>query len=83
MRTTINNINKALKEKTGLDVKLWRGNGYFYFYSDDSETGLMLAGFESTSVYTCQLGIQSVSGWVEDFEFMLKKFNESKSLSNY
>ena len=84
MRITINYINKALKEKTGLDVKLFRGNGYFYFYSDDDETGLMLAGFESTSVYTCQLCIQSVDAWVGDFEFMLKNYRDSLKLgSNY
>lgn len=83
MRTTINNINKALKEKTGLDVKLWKGDGYFYFYSDNDEVGNMLAGFNSTSVYTCQLGVQSVDAWVEDFRFMLNKYNENKDLSNY
>lgn len=74
MRVTINNINKALKLRTGLDVKIWRGEGYFYFYSDDDKVGLMIAGFESASVYTCQLGIQSVDEWVNDFIFMKEKF---------
>ena len=65
MRVTLNNISKAIKEETGMDIKLHRGYGYFHFYSDDDETGLMLMRLPSTSVYTNTLGSFSIEGWVE------------------
>ena len=75
MRVTRNRIYKAIKEKHGLDVKLFQGGGVFHFYSDDEKTGLMLSGLYSTTVYMYRLSDQSVDNWVKDFDIILKEEN--------
>ncbi len=72
MRVTKNAICKAILEKTGLAVSIFTGNGYFYFYSEDKGTDLMLSSLESTSVYSNLLSHQSVDRWVRDFETIIQ-----------
>jgi hypothetical protein len=76
MRVTKNNISKAIKEKTGYDIGISSAYGYFYFYSDDKETDLMLKGWETTSIYSNFLTHQSVEGWVRDFERLMQDNNQ-------
>lgn len=78
MRTTRNNIAKAIKAKTGYDIVV-EGNasvGCYHFCSDDPDTALMLAGFYCTTVYTAQITSFSVDRWVEEFVDMLEKYND-------
>ena len=75
MRLTLNNISIAVKEKTGLDVRLHRGDGCFHFYSDDEEMMLKLMTLPSTTVYTRQLGSHTIAGWVERFELLWSEFD--------
>ena len=73
MRVTKNNICSAIKKETGLSVSIHTTNGYFFFYSDDYVTDLMLSSLESTSVYFNILSHQSVSDWVRCFKDMINK----------
>lgn len=67
MRVTKNNISRAILDETGFNVKISTGIGYFWFYSDDEKTDLLLSGLESTSVYSNLLSHMSVERWVETF----------------
>ena len=69
MRLTLNNISKAIKEKTGVDAQIVRGEGYFYFVSDtDEKVDTILNGAYTASVYVNTLGVFSIERWVEEFE---------------
>jgi len=73
-RVTRKAISKAIKEKHGLDVEIIRDpSGYHYFFSDDEETGLMLARWYATSVYVNRLTDLSVERWVEEFTDMMEE----------
>jgi hypothetical protein len=74
MRITRKNICSAIKKETGFDVKLYKvKDDYFYFYSDDLKTDLMLSGLESTSILSNRLTHQSIEDWVKDFKQILKR----------
>jgi len=68
VRVTLNNISKAIKEKHGVDVSLFRGEGYHYFYSDLEHEGAVLSGMWSSSVLIYNLNMLTVDEWVEKFE---------------
>ena len=74
----INNINKEIKRQLGLDIKLWKGDGYFYFYSEDDKLGNMIAGFETASVYVFHLTSYTVDQWVDQLREMIKKWEDDK-----
>jgi hypothetical protein len=76
MRYTKANIGKRIEEVTGLPVRLWKGDGYFYFYSDDDECGAMLSSlWHGTSVYVNALwqikegktDEEAIQWWVDQF----------------
>ena len=71
-RVTRSRIAAAVKARTGLSVELVKGDGYFYFGSDDPATGLILARCDSTSVYTMTLGGVSVDWWANRFDDILE-----------
>lgn len=79
MRVTANNIAKAIKSTTGYDVGLYHGKGYYYFYSDDDETALMIAGFNTASVYTYRMSWLTIEQWVGMFENMLADYFKYRS----
>jgi len=54
-------------------VSIHTANGYFFFYSNDYDTDLMLSSLESTSVYSNILSHQSVNDWVKCFKDMINK----------
>lgn len=70
------NINKAILDATGYDVKLHKSEGYCHFYSDDKDTDYMLSGFDSTSIYVNTIATFSVEQWVQEFKFLLIKNEE-------
>lgn len=77
-RITINNIQKAIKADTGFDVVLAKGNGYFWFTSDDEATGLYLCLADHSAVFTNHLtgGIIDIQWWVDQFQGMLDTIEE-------
>ena len=80
MRVTINNINKAIKEKTGVDAQIVKGEGYFYFVSvTDEKVDTILNGAYSSSVYVFHLTSYSVERWVEEFETIWNEAEEQYS----
>lgn len=75
MRVTRNNICKAIKEETGYDVGLERGDGYFYFFydgEDEATIKLLYGQMQSTSVWTYHLTNFSVERWVEEFKALME-----------
>lgn len=76
MKATKKRICKAIKEKYGFDVGLYRENGVFSFYSDDENTGLILAGLYSTTVYTYRLGDLNLQQWLDAFDDILNERNK-------
>lgn len=71
-------ISKAIFEETGLNVSIGgnSGVGCFHFYSDDEETGIMLAKFYDSSVYINSLSQLSVERCVSEFKDKLEEFNK-------
>ena len=61
VRLTINNVNAALKE-AGFDAELVKGNGYFWFDSDES----IMWYTSSVSVYRLS-DIPTVEAWVAEY----------------
>jgi hypothetical protein len=57
-RVTINRVNKALAE-AGFEEKLYRGDGYHYFYDGEATT------WPTSSVMTMHLNDNTVEEWVE------------------
>lgn len=80
MRTTRKNISAAIKAATGFDIGVAGSQaiGCYHFFSDDPATGLMLANFESTSVYVYNLSDYSVDRWSEEFCDMLEKYRNDR-----
>jgi hypothetical protein len=66
-RTTKNKISAIIKERTGMDIKIYTGYGYFHFYSDDEPTALRLARWYTTSVDVNGLWVFSNEGWADEF----------------
>jgi hypothetical protein len=64
-RLTVSAINNEI-EKEFPHVKLARGEGYYYIYSDDHETGLRIADLYSTSIYVNQLRHLTLEQWVQE-----------------
>ena len=61
---TIKQVNKEIA-KTYPTVKLAKGNGYFYIYSEDIETGNFLASLYSTSILVDKINHLTIKQWIE------------------
>ena len=61
---TLNQVNKEIA-KTYPMVKLAKGNGYFYIYSEDIETGNFLASLYSTSILVHKINHLTLKQWIE------------------
>lgn len=66
-RVTANAISKSIKEQTGFDVSLVKGNGYFYF-TDNDEKSSSIWKWPSTSVCVTRLSSLTIKQWVEEFK---------------
>lgn len=69
-RLTINNINAALKD-AGFDAELVRGNGYFWFDSEES------ISWYTSSVYVYRLNhLGDVEKWVDKYRAMKAEYDK-------
>lgn len=68
----INQVN-AILSREGLKVRLRRGKGYFYIYSDDPEVALSLATLYTTSIYVYRFSAYSVDEWVREVKQILNQ----------
>lgn len=75
-RVTANKISAAIQAKFGMDVRVFRGEGYFFFYSDDTSTANRLAAWPCVSVYTYRMNDMTLAQWVEAFEALMEGGDE-------
>lgn len=68
--TSTRAVEKAIKKKTGLDVKLYKGRGYYYFADPDDSPGDLVSTWRHSSVAVYKLGDMSLEDWVSEFERM-------------
>ena len=61
---TLNQVNKEIA-KTYPTVKIAKGDGYFYIYSDDKKTGLYLASLYTTSICVNNINHLTLPQWIE------------------
>lgn len=61
---TLKQVNKEIA-KTYPTLKLAKGEGYFYIYSDDKKTGLYLASLYTTSILVYNLNDLTLKQWIE------------------
>ena len=73
MRITRRKIEQAIADRFGLDVVMIRGNGYYYFATDDDESAEVIYRLYTTSVYTMQIngGRVTLDWWLGYFEGFL------------
>ena len=65
-------IEKAIKKKFDLDVKLRKGNGYFYF-DDPDDAEMRVIKWPETSVYVNSVNQLTLEQWLHDFEQLMKQ----------
>jgi len=77
MEITNKELRKAL-DKAGLaTLKLWRGDGYLFWYSDDPITSNALyATGVSTVVLVCFFHHLSIARWVEEAKSMMAEIEQ-------
>lgn len=63
---TTKQVVKAIKEKFGVDVKMYKGNGYYYF------DGKCVDGCFSTSVFVNTLNQLTLEQWLYEVGNMIK-----------
>ena len=71
-RTTKRKICAIIKERTGMDVKIWTGNGCYHFYSDNETDAKRLANWYTTSVYVNGLWVGSNEWWANQFDTLME-----------
>lgn len=64
-------IEKEIRKQTGIDCRMFKGNGYFYFVSLSS-TPTVLDFAPETSVYTNGLWTYTLQGWVDTFKALIE-----------
>ncbi len=73
----IKSLNKAIHAKYP-HVKLRRGKGYYYIYSDDEATADKIAALYTTSIYVYRLNHLSMDQWMSEVDTLM----EGKEPSN-
>ena len=73
MRLALKTINKEI-QKHFPQLELVKGEGYFYFISDDVD----IYGLDSTSIYCYKLNDLSLNSWISEAENVDKKLTEYK-----
>jgi len=74
---TLKDINEHLDKLYNGKIKLTKGSGYFYVYSDDEETGLFLSNLFTTSIYTYKLSLSTIGEWIDAVKNILNNPNNS------
>jgi hypothetical protein len=77
-RLTINKINARIQERFS-GIKLTRGKGYFYLYSDDEVLALKLAALHTTTISVYSLNQVTMDRWMEFVEYVLKDSERNPS----
>ena len=73
MKATRKNVAAAILAKHGHKVELVKGNGYFYFASDEADYRLAPITYaHGTSVYVNGLWCFDVDRWVSEYEELIK-----------
>lgn len=72
-------MDAAGYEKFGL----WRGEGYFYVYSDDPECNAMLNCLYSTSIYCCYFNQMSIEDWFEEISHIIETAKAAYAEGSY
>jgi hypothetical protein len=73
MKATKKNVAAAIFEKHGHKVELVKGNGYFYFSSDEADYRLAPITYaHGTSVYVNGLWCFDVERWVSEYETLIE-----------
>jgi hypothetical protein len=67
-------LNTYIKKQIP-NLKLKQANGYCYWYSDDKELAIKLAGLDSTSIYTCYWQNFSIPMWEDEINILKGKIN--------
>ena len=75
---TLRDLRRYLQKNVHPDLWLARGNGYYYFYSDNEELALYLATLSQTSVYVNNWQELSPEVWVTEAKEIIEKFNPVK-----
>lgn len=65
-------VNEAI-EQIYPHVRLAKGHGYHYIYSNHGETALMIAGLFSTSIYVKETGLITVQQWLRAVTYLLEE----------
>ncbi len=73
---TSKRIEQEIKKRFGYDVKLHKGQGYFYFDDPDDKPG-RVSKWYSTSVYVNSLNQLTLEQWLHDFQGLMED-NEGK-----
>lgn len=68
--------NKPFREamkRAGLEkVQLEKGNGYFYIWSDDEETALMIAGLRDNMILANSFKHLPIANWIHEIKELLE-----------
>lgn len=67
---TLNQINKEVAKKYP-HVKVVRGEEYFYLWSDDNATALMLAGLYDASIPVYRVNHMSLEAWLRSVDIIM------------
>lgn len=70
MNATSKKIEAGVKKRTGLDINIIKGKGYFYFSSPDKILDSALMSGDS-SLYVCHLNHMELDQWVNQVVSML------------
>ena len=75
---TLRDLRRYIQKNVHKDLWLARGNGYYYFYSDNEGLGLYLAVLPQTSVYVNNWQELSPEMWVAEALELLKDYKPAK-----
>jgi len=69
MKLVARTVEKAIFEKTGDRIKLYRGEGYWYFSDpyDAPNNALLVTSFFDSSVYVVRLNDLTLDYWVSSY----------------
>lgn len=71
MTITNKTFRKAMEEAGLEKVQLEKGKGYFYIWSDDEETALMIAGIYDNSIMVNSFNQLNIKQWINEIIWIL------------
>jgi len=76
MTTTLKQVNLALQTELP-GIKLVKGKGYYWVWSDDDKLQDQLAGLYSTTIGVYHVSQQTVEQWIDDVKRVLTDWERS------